>query len=60
MNNATTSDTKEKEQKGTSLDFEAFEKRYNRRRFRDLRNVHALIHCREDYLKACWSWLYGN
>lgn len=40
------------------LDDKALRKRYNRCRFRDLRNLHALDDCREDYLQACWKWLY--
>jgi len=39
-------------------DDEALRKRYDRRRLRKLREVHALIDCREDYLEACWNWLY--
>lgn len=40
------------------LDDHAIRKRYNRRRFRDLRKLHALIDCRPDYLEECWQWLY--
>ncbi len=42
------------------LDYEAANKHYNRERFRDLRETNALIHCRIDYLEACWTWLYGS
>lgn len=42
------------------LDAEALRKRFDRRRFRSLRDVHALVDCREDYLLACWRWLYGS
>lgn len=41
------------------LDQKAMERRYTCRRFRENRSTHALIHCREDYLRACWDWLYG-
>lgn len=50
----------EKDSNKSELDFEAMQKRCNRRRFRDLRNTHALVDFRHDYLKACWIWLYGE
>ena len=43
-----------------SLDYKAFEKKYWRRRFRNLRELHALRDCREDYLHAVWRSLYGE
>jgi len=42
------------------LDYKALEKRYRRQRLRNLRNLHALVDCREDYLHACWEWLYSK
>lgn len=42
------------------LSFEAIKKRCNRAYFADQRNIRALVDCREDYLKACWDWLYGK
>ena len=42
------------------LQEEALRKRHNRRRFRELRDTHMLIHCRLDYLEACRKWLYGD
>jgi hypothetical protein len=46
--------------KSIELDYKAMEKRYSRRHFKDLRDTHALIHCRIDYLQNCWNWLYGD
>jgi len=43
-----------------SLDFKAMQKRYNRKYFKELREVYALIDCRQDYLDACWDWLYSK
>lgn len=40
------------------LDFEAIKKRCNRAYFQGLRETNLLIHGREDYVKACWDWLY--
>jgi len=42
------------------LDDKALRKRSHRRQFKNLRNLHALVDCREDYLSACWKWLYGR
>lgn len=52
--------TPEKKENILILDTKALEKRYHRRRFKDLRNLHALVDCREEYLHACWAWLYGR
>ena len=40
------------------LDYKALEKRANRRRFKDLRNLNLLKDGKEDYLKSCWNLLY--
>ena len=41
------------------LNDKALRKRYNRRRFRELRDLHMLVDCRLDYLESCRKWLYG-
>ena len=46
--------------KKPNLNREALEKHYKRQLHRDLRDLHALIDCREDYLEVCRNWLYGK